>query len=230
MIEFIKRFFRAESSSNTARERLRLVLLSDHLALAPEVVDALKADLLAMLAKYVEVDESNLDVTFEQREREVAFLANIPIKSMKPRPPQPPARVSPVAVPVASPALDPAPALAATLDPIAPMAEEATPVALSDADHASVQTDAGSEGPATAQGSALADASSPIVVTSVDVPVLLAATNPGESGESADTAAPLEASVSVDAVAPTDPAQPPAGTSRRRRRRRALPRIAPANG
>ena len=46
MIEFLKRIFNPEPSSVTARERLRLVLLSDHLALAPDVVESLKADLI----------------------------------------------------------------------------------------------------------------------------------------------------------------------------------------
>ena len=46
--------------ASTARERLRLVLLSDHLALAPDVVESIKSDLFAVLSKYVEFDESSL--------------------------------------------------------------------------------------------------------------------------------------------------------------------------
>ena len=86
MLEFFMRLFRGEASGQTAKERLRLVLLSDHLALAPDVVDALRADLLSVISRYVEVDEANVDVTFEQREHEVAMLANIPILSLKERP------------------------------------------------------------------------------------------------------------------------------------------------
>ena len=79
MIEFFKRLFNPEPSSVTARERLRLVLLSDHLALAPDVVESLKADLIAVISKYVDVDATHCDVTFEQQESVVAMLANIPI-------------------------------------------------------------------------------------------------------------------------------------------------------
>jgi cell division topological specificity factor len=89
MLEFFMRLFRGEASGQTAKERLRLVLLSDHLALAPDVVDALRADLLSVISRYVEVDEANVDVTFEQREHEVAMLANIPILSLKDRPAAP---------------------------------------------------------------------------------------------------------------------------------------------
>ncbi len=106
MFEFIQRFFGKPSSSATAKERLRLVLLSDHLSLAPDVVEALKHDLLEVISRYVDVDEQNCDVTFEQREKEVAMLANIPILGMRPRPTPPPAPPPP---PSREP--DPAPAL-----------------------------------------------------------------------------------------------------------------------
>jgi len=73
------------------------VLLSDHLSLAPDVVESLRADLIAVISKYVEVDEAHCDVTFEQQDSAVAMLANIPILSMRsrPMPPPPPAPSSP---------------------------------------------------------------------------------------------------------------------------------------
>jgi cell division topological specificity factor len=119
MLEFFKRIFNPQPSSVTARERLRLVLLSDHLALAPDVVESLKADLIAVISKYVDVDAAHCDVTFEQQESVVAMLANIPILGMKPptrapRPEPPP------------PMIDPSPVSAA-------VADEPEPVAAADA-------------------------------------------------------------------------------------------------
>jgi len=98
VLQFIQRFFGKPPSSATAKERLRLVLLSDHLSLAPDVVEALKHDLIEVISRYVDVDVPHCDVTFEQREKEVAMLANIPILGMRPRPmppappPPPPSR------------------------------------------------------------------------------------------------------------------------------------------
>lgn len=95
MFDFFKTLFKPQGSGATAKERLRLVLLSDHISLAPDVVEALKADLLAVIARYVEFDESQADVSFETREREVAMLASVPILRVKtdrpsaPRPPDP---------------------------------------------------------------------------------------------------------------------------------------------
>ena len=82
MIEFLKRLFSQPSSSTTARERLRLVLMSDHLSLAPEMVDQMKCDLVDVISKYVEVDRSRIEVSFEEHDRALAMLANIPILSV----------------------------------------------------------------------------------------------------------------------------------------------------
>jgi cell division topological specificity factor len=99
VFEFIQRFFGKPPSSATAKERLRLVLLSDHLSLAPDVVEALKHDLVEVISRYCEVDVANCDVTFEQREKQVAMLANIPILSMRSRPAPPSAPSPPVREP-----------------------------------------------------------------------------------------------------------------------------------
>jgi cell division topological specificity factor len=105
VLQFIQRFFGKPPSSATAKERLRLVLLSDHLSLAPDVVEALKHDLIEVISRYVDVDVPNCDVSFEQREKEVAMLANIPILGMHPRPKPPivPPAPSPAAPKAAKP-------------------------------------------------------------------------------------------------------------------------------
>jgi cell division topological specificity factor len=113
MLDFFKRMFQSEPSSVTARERLRLVLLSDHLALAPDVVESLKIDLIAVISKYVDVDAANCDVTFEQQDKQVAMLANIPILGMKPAP-KPPKQER---APEPQPMIDASPASAAVSDP-----------------------------------------------------------------------------------------------------------------
>jgi cell division topological specificity factor len=99
VIDFFNKFFRPlPPSGATAKERLRLVLLSDHLSLAPDVVESLKRDLLAVISRYVEIDPAHADVTFERRDHDVAMLASIPITGVRrsgydesPEPTPPPA-------------------------------------------------------------------------------------------------------------------------------------------
>jgi cell division topological specificity factor len=114
MIDFFRTLFRPTAPSGaTAKERLRLVLLSDHLSLAPDVVEALKRDLLEVISRYVEIDSDHADVTFEHRESEVAMLASIPIRGVRerhaarapeqapvPEPPAPPTAPTAVDAPV----------------------------------------------------------------------------------------------------------------------------------
>jgi cell division topological specificity factor len=92
MIEFLRRFFAAPApSANTAKERLRFVLMTDHLALGPEIVEAMKRDLVDVISRHVEVDREKIEVTFERQDRAVALLANIPILSVhRPNPPPAP--------------------------------------------------------------------------------------------------------------------------------------------
>lgn len=131
MIDFLNRLFGRHTSSATAKERLRLVLMSDHLSLAPEMVDAMKRDLVEVISRYVEVDRSKIEVNFEQQDRTVALLANIPIVSVgrtgggdssgsaSSEPPVPPAPPQEAPQPVAAQAVEapPAPASPAPATP-----------------------------------------------------------------------------------------------------------------
>lgn len=82
MIEFLKRLFGQTGSSATAKERLRLVLMTDHLELAPDMIEAMKRDLVNVISTYVEVDREKIEVNFERQDRALAMLANIPILSV----------------------------------------------------------------------------------------------------------------------------------------------------
>lgn len=82
MIEWVKKFLGQTPSSSTAKERLRLVLMTDHLALAPEIIENMKRDLVDVISRYVEVDREKVEVNFEREDRALAMLANIPITAV----------------------------------------------------------------------------------------------------------------------------------------------------
>ncbi len=82
MLEFFRNLFAPSTSSSTAKERLRLVLMTDHISLAPEMIEQLKRDLVDVISRYVEVDRQKIDVSFEQQDHALAMLANIPIISV----------------------------------------------------------------------------------------------------------------------------------------------------
>jgi cell division topological specificity factor len=66
------------TSGSTAKARLQLVLLHDRINLPPEKMDAMKAEILQVIKKYVSVDEGGVDFALHNRERLPAIVANIP--------------------------------------------------------------------------------------------------------------------------------------------------------
>ena len=86
MIEWLKRMLGPQTSSSTAKERLRLVLMTDHLALAPEIIENMKRDLVDVISRYVEVDREKVEIDFEREDRALAMMASIPIIAVN-RPP-----------------------------------------------------------------------------------------------------------------------------------------------
>lgn len=84
MLDFITRFFRREEASKTlAKERLRLVLMSDRVSLAPETFDEMKGEMLAVIRRYLDIDERALDMHFENLEKQFALLASIPVLKVR---------------------------------------------------------------------------------------------------------------------------------------------------
>ncbi len=116
MIDFFKRLFGTAGSSTTAKERLRLVLMTDHLELAPDMIDAMKRDLVDVISRYVEVDRDKIEVNFEQQDKALAMLANIPILSVN----RPPANGAHEAPKASAPEPEPALAAASAEAPAAP--------------------------------------------------------------------------------------------------------------
>ena len=74
-----KLFGRAEASKDAAKNRLKLVLMHDRAAIPAAVLEQMRSELLAVLSKYVEIDQQSLEVNLERSEGTIALLANVPI-------------------------------------------------------------------------------------------------------------------------------------------------------
>jgi cell division topological specificity factor len=85
LLDIFTRLFGREStgSKDVARERLRLVLIHDRSVVSPELINALKADLIQVIQQYMDIDVESLLVNLENEDDSMALIANIPIKSLK---------------------------------------------------------------------------------------------------------------------------------------------------
>ena len=71
---------RQPASASTARERLQLVLAHDRSDLSTDLLDQMRKEILAVVAKYVEIDMEEGAVSLETEDRMTALVANLPIK------------------------------------------------------------------------------------------------------------------------------------------------------
>lgn len=81
--------FKKKNSGDIARDRLKLLLVSDRANCSPEIMEKIKNDIIQVISKYMEIDAEGLDIQITQTESEgnngnvPALYANIPIKDMK---------------------------------------------------------------------------------------------------------------------------------------------------
>jgi cell division topological specificity factor len=81
--------FKKKSSSDVAKDRLKLVLVSDRATCSPEIMQKIRSDIIEVLSKYAEIDMDGIDINITNVDTETndgktvpALYANIPIKTM----------------------------------------------------------------------------------------------------------------------------------------------------
>lgn len=97
MFENIMRFFKkfnkkeetSASSKDAAKERLHLVLMQDRANVSADFLELMKQEIIDVIKKYIDVDESAIDVRLTNKENSdgtngaPALYANIPILNIK---------------------------------------------------------------------------------------------------------------------------------------------------
>lgn len=96
MFENIMNFFKklskkekSKESSDTAKERLHLVLMQDRANVSADFLELMRKEIIEVIKKYVDVDEKEIDVHLTNKSNEdgtvgaPALYANIPIVTIK---------------------------------------------------------------------------------------------------------------------------------------------------
>ena len=90
-MNWFKELFSSKTASkDVARDRLKLVLMQDRVNCSPDLLEMIKNDIMAVLAKYVDIGDVDLDMKISQEMSDTnepvsVLFANIPIKNMRKR-------------------------------------------------------------------------------------------------------------------------------------------------
>ena len=93
IMNFFKKMTKKEEqtlkSKNAAKERLHLVLMQDRANVSADFLDLMKQEIIEVIKKYIDIDESAMDVRLTNKENgdgtngAPALYANIPIVNIK---------------------------------------------------------------------------------------------------------------------------------------------------
>lgn len=90
--EIIEKFFPVKmptSSRTEAKRRLKLVIAHDRADLTPELLESMRQEIIAVVARYVELDLEEMEFSLENDQRMTSLIANLPIKRVKTRQTEP---------------------------------------------------------------------------------------------------------------------------------------------
>ena len=66
-----------------AKERLKVALVQDRIKVNPELLELIKAELLAVISRRLDIDEQHVELTMAREDRWDKLHANVPIKRQK---------------------------------------------------------------------------------------------------------------------------------------------------
>lgn len=65
------------SSAEIAKERLKLVLVTDRSNLSPEKLGEMQAEIIGVIKRYLNIDDTDVQIKYEQRDRKNYLVADI---------------------------------------------------------------------------------------------------------------------------------------------------------
>lgn len=89
MISLLDLFRKKPTSGSVAKDRLQLLLVSDRSECSPEVMKAIRDDIITVISKYMDVDQNDINIQLTTTEVDGSrkpvptLYANIPIKDIK---------------------------------------------------------------------------------------------------------------------------------------------------
>ncbi|MBO5083188.1 MAG: cell division topological specificity factor MinE [Lachnospiraceae bacterium] len=82
--------FKRKKSSDVAKDRLKILLISDRVNCSPEVLERIKADIAEVISKYMKIDVNTMEIQISKtgmksinNTKTPTLYANIPILDLR---------------------------------------------------------------------------------------------------------------------------------------------------
>lgn len=81
--------FRKKSSSEVAKDRLKILLISDRVNCSPEMMEMIKTDIAKVISKYMKIDAKSMEIQITKTSpkgrnmKNPSLYANIPILDLR---------------------------------------------------------------------------------------------------------------------------------------------------
>lgn len=77
-------FFKKKTSGDIAKDRLKVLLISDRINCSPHTLHLMKQDIIHCISKYMSIDEDNMEIVLKKNNKrgkniKPSLYANIPI-------------------------------------------------------------------------------------------------------------------------------------------------------
>lgn len=79
------RIFGSRGSKDDAKARLKMLLVHDAVDLTPREMEAMKAEVMEVIARYVDIDKDSVDFRLERASGEISLVSNVPVKRVTAR-------------------------------------------------------------------------------------------------------------------------------------------------
>lgn len=78
----MSRFLRFRKTKTIAKDRLKILLISDRMSCSPKTMDDIRDDIAKLLSKYMKIDETQMEVEIRQMSEKEAGFGNLPVLYM----------------------------------------------------------------------------------------------------------------------------------------------------
>lgn len=72
-----------DNSRDHAKSRLKLIIAHDRASINPDILTAMREEILDVVARYVEVDRDEMEFSLSNDQRMTSLTANLPIRQIK---------------------------------------------------------------------------------------------------------------------------------------------------